>query len=120
MITPVFSTLNDEEAIQRADAFAATIAMAKGIYVPDWTRSKFLAIVDDVATAMDHFYKPDRLNRQDGTRERLIADRTLELVSHGFACVASFHDSVIGEAVYLRRVDKGLIVFYLPSCDRGH
>ena len=120
MIAPDFSALSDEEAIQLADAFATTLPTAKGIYVPDWTRSIFLAIVGDEATAMDHFYKPDRLNRPGGTRERLIADRAQELESCGFTCVASFHDSVLGETVYLRRVAKGLVVFYLPLSDRGH
>ncbi|MGR9587124.1 hypothetical protein [Pandoraea sputorum] len=120
MITPVFSALGDKEAMQRADAFAATLVVPTKSYVPNWNRFKFLAMVDDVATAMDHFYKPDRLNRPGGTRDRLIAERTEELDSCGFACVASFHDSLLGETVYLRRSSEGLLAFYLPSGDRGH
>lgn len=53
-----------------------------------------------VAEFMDRYYKPDRLRRDKGSRERLIADREQDIRESGLAII-SRHDSVTGEAVYL-------------------
>lgn len=53
-----------------------------------------------VAEFMDRYYKPDRLRRDKGSRERLIADREQDIRERGRALI-SHHDSVTGDAVYL-------------------
>ncbi|WP_280465997.1 hypothetical protein [Nocardia brasiliensis] len=49
---------------------------------------------------IDRHYKADRLNRDPGSRERIIADRLNDMQHHGRA-VISRHESITGEAVWL-------------------
>ncbi len=63
---------------------------------------------------LDHLYKRDRLNREDGTRERLIADRERKItdpnthrILTNLVCVVSYHDSVTGHGVYARVTGSG-------------
>lgn len=53
-----------------------------------------------VADWIDRHYKPDRLNRTPGCRERIITDRFNDMHRHG-ATLISRHDSVTGNAVRL-------------------
>lgn len=49
---------------------------------------------------IDRYYKRDRLTRDPGTRERIIADRENDLRELGCAAI-SRHDSNTGESVVL-------------------
>lgn len=53
-----------------------------------------------VAEWIDTHYKPDRLNRDTGTRSRLIADSLTDLRASGSAFI-SRHDSVSGHVEIL-------------------
>lgn len=79
-------------------------------YEPQWETMTAIDTVSTVAQAMDRYYKADRLNRPGGTRERLIADREGEATQYGYTCIASFHDSTNGMAVYIRAADDGYTV----------
>lgn len=83
----------------------------KPYWEPDWSQQIEIDTAQSVADAMDRYYKHERLNRPGGTRERLIADRQTELNEKGFACVASYHDSVNGRGVYLRSTGDSLKVW---------
>lgn len=87
---------------------------SKPFWIPDWAWKTQIDSAQSVADAMDRYYKHDRLNRPGGTRERLIADREQELATKGFACVASHHDSVNGQGIYLRAMREGLTVWSSP------
>lgn len=78
---------------------------------PFWNEMTMLGPVDSVARAMDTYYKHDRLNRDGGTRERLIADREETLAARGFDIIASCHDSVNGSGMYIRKLDNELVVY---------
>lgn len=73
--------------------------------------------VGSLGELMDKFYKPERLNRPGGTRERLIADRSQMMVNPSSfrlngnrVLLISHHDSVTGWAVYARRIGSSLQV----------
>lgn len=105
--------LADVAYLAELDAFEAleNERRSKPYWVPDWRRESRIDTASNVADAMDRYYKHDRLNRAGGTRERLIADREQELAEKGFACIASFHDSVNGQGVYLRGLSDGLSIW---------
>ncbi len=69
---------------------------------PKWHEMEIVGRARSVSAAMDRFYKPDRLNRDPGTRERLIADREQCIAEDGFDVLASHHDSVTGRGVWIR------------------
>jgi hypothetical protein len=106
--------LSDAVYLAELDAFEIedNERRSKPYWVPDWKTQ--IDIAQSVADAMDRYYKHDRLNRPGGTRERLIADREQELAEKGFSCVASYHDSVNGQAIYLRAMPEGLTVWSSP------
>lgn len=64
-----------------------------------------------ITDAMDRFYKSEKLNRPGGTRERLIADRTNGVSQYGADILASRHDSVTGEALWIKPQGDGFLVF---------
>ena len=78
---------------------------------PDWDAYRQVGRSTTVAEAMDWFYKADRLNREGGTRERLIADRQADMDRDGWACIASYHDSMLGEGVYARKEDGAIVIY---------
>lgn len=86
-------------------------------FEPNWSAMKVLCRLPNVAAAMDQFYKSERLNRPDGTRERLIADREAALAQSGFGCLASHFDSVTGQGLWLRLRGKECVVY--SSTDQG-
>jgi hypothetical protein len=53
-----------------------------------------------VAAWIDRYYRPERLNREPGSRERIIADREAELDELG-STIISHHDAVTGHAEWL-------------------
>jgi hypothetical protein len=105
--------LSDAAYLAELDEFAAkeNERRSKPYWEPDWSKEMQIDVAQSVADAMDRYYKHDRLNRPGGTRERLIADREQELNEKGFACIASHHDSVNGQVVYLRSTPEGLAVW---------
>lgn len=80
-------------------------------YEPDWAKYRVIGQEGDVAAAMDRYYKSDRLNRPGGTRDRLIADRQQDVDLAGYACLASHHDSVNGQAVYMKVSGAGFDIY---------
>lgn len=54
----------------------------------------------DVAAWIDRKYKPDRLNREPGTRERIIASREHDLREYGSTLI-SHHDAITGRTEWL-------------------
>lgn len=81
------------------------------MWVPDWAICTLIEQVRTVAEAMDRYYRPERLNRPDGTRERLIADREACIDQDGFAWLASHHDSVTGVAMFIRPTGEDISVY---------
>ena len=53
-----------------------------------------------VADFIDRYYRPERLKSEPGRRERIIADRELDMKEHGEALISK-HDSVTGENIVL-------------------
>jgi len=53
-----------------------------------------------VAEFIDTYYKPDRLNREPGTRDRIITDRERDLEQYGRTLI-SHHDCVRGKVAWL-------------------
>lgn len=105
--------LADAAYLAELDAFETEQATRKsrGFYEPDWETCTHIGQVADITQAMDRFYKSDRLNRPGGTRERLIASNEEEFARKGFACIASYHDSVVGRSIFVRPADVGLAVY---------
>lgn len=105
--------LSDAAYLAELDAFEKEESerRSKPYWEPDWSQKFEIDKARSVTDAMDRYYKRDRLNQPGGTRERLIADREQELEEKGFACVASYHDSVNGQGVYLRSMPEGLRVW---------
>jgi len=101
--------MNNQAKVTNSTESAATRVPEP--YSPNWLNYQKIETVRSVADAMDRFYKHDRLNRPDGTRERLIADRQAELDQWDFAIIASYHDSINGRAVYVR-LEEGQINVY--------
>ncbi|HDR9174424.1 hypothetical protein [Burkholderia vietnamiensis] len=81
------------------------------VWVPDWAICTLIEHVRTVAEAMDRYYRPERLNRPGGTRERLIADREACIDEDGFAWLASHHDSVAGVALFIRPTGEAFSVY---------
>lgn len=108
--------LSDAVCLAELEAFEVTENERhnKPYWEPHWSRQLRIDTARSVSDAMDRYYKPDRLDRPGGTRERLIADREQELQEKGFACVASYHDSVNGQGVYLRSLEDGLSIWSAP------
>ena len=63
-------------------------------------------ITETVTQWIDNNYRPERLNRDEGTRNRIIADRVTDMESYGEAWI-SRHDSRNGQATVLRRGKLG-------------
>jgi hypothetical protein len=105
--------LNDRAYLAELDAFEAEqdARAKKGYYEPDWETYTLIAQVADMAEAMDRYYKSDRLNRPGGTRERLIAHNQAEYNTRGFACIASYHDSMTGRSIFVRPAEPGLAIW---------
>jgi hypothetical protein len=80
-------------------------------YEPNWTQYEVIGCAASVAEAMDRYYKSDRLNRPGGTRDRLIEDRQADINTAGHTCIASFHDSVNGQGIYLRADAQAFTVY---------
>jgi hypothetical protein len=89
----------------------ATNCVVSEHYEPDWSELVVLGTAASVAEALDKWYKHDRLNRPDGTRERIIADRATYIAAHGYDCLASFHDSVNGMNMYAK-LEGGILTIY--------
>ncbi|WP_124649137.1 hypothetical protein [Burkholderia stagnalis] len=108
--------LDDAAYLAELDAFevAENERRSKPYWEPYWSQATEIGNAQSVEDAMNRYYKHDRLNRPGGTRERLIADRKEELAEKGFACVASHHDSVNGQMVFIRSIGGGLSVWGLP------
>jgi hypothetical protein len=49
-----------------------------------------------VAQWIDRYYKRERINSEPGRRERIIADREIDLADRGYAMISG-HDCVTGE-----------------------
>jgi len=109
--------LDDSAYLAELDAFevAENERRSKPYWEPHWSQGSEIGNALSVEDAMDRYYKHDRLNRPGGTRERLIADRKQELEEKGFACVASHHDSVSGQMVFIRSMGGILSVWGLPT-----
>lgn len=80
-------------------------------YEPRWENYKSIGTATTVAEAMDQYYKSDRLNREGGTRDRLIRDREIDVELAGYTLVASHHDAIGGRAVYIRRIENKMAVY---------
>ena len=112
-VLPRCVDLADSAYLAELDQFEVEEAdrTAKGYHVPDWATYTKIATVADMAEAMDRYYKPERLNRPDGTRDRLIAGNQEEYAAKGFVCIASYHDSVNGHSIYVRQAEQGLDIY---------
>jgi hypothetical protein len=60
---------------------------------------------------MDLYYKPERLNRTGGMREKLIRWRQQEFASQGWTILASHHDAINGRGLYVRKEAGALVVY---------
>jgi len=58
-----------------------------------------LARAATLGDALDRWYRPERLNRDLGSRQRLIDDRLCDIMRDGLATLASRHDSVTGRTI---------------------
>lgn len=94
--------------------YGCPVALEHRVWEPDWEKCDLLGTMPSVAAAMDRYYRPERLNRPGGTRERLIADRETELANKGYAWLASHHDSVTGRVLYLRPLGAHVAVYFDP------
>lgn len=84
---------------------------ARDRWHPDWARFTQVCAFSRVEQGMDMYYKSDRLNRPGGTRNRLVADRQIDLEARGWTLLASHHDSAIGVEVYARQVGDTICAF---------
>lgn len=73
--------------------------------------------VRSMSELMDKFYRPDRLNRPGGTRDRLIADRKQMMdnpasfcLNTGRVLLISGNDSATGRPVYAKKTGDTLQV----------
>ena len=55
----------------------------------------------DVARWVDRHYRPERLNRDPDSRDRIVAERIRDLNLYGSTLV-SRHDSITGRAEWIR------------------
>ncbi|MCX4150001.1 MULTISPECIES: hypothetical protein [Paraburkholderia] len=112
-VLPRCVDLADSAYLAKLDQFEAEEAerSGKGYYVPDWATYTKIATVANMTEAMDRYYKSERLNRPDGTRDRLIASNQEEYDAKGFACIASYHDSVNGHSIYVRQAEHGIDIY---------
>ncbi|MFP3637553.1 hypothetical protein [Paraburkholderia sp. SIMBA_054] len=87
---------------------------------PFWPKFFLLASCTSIDQAMDAYYRPERLNRPGGTRERLIADRQDDFDSQGWCVLASYHDSTVGVTAYAKGVGSAVLVYrdYIPERER--
>lgn len=69
-----------------------------------------LARVTTVEEALSLYYKPERLHREPGTRDRIADDRRRDLARYGRTILASHHDSVMGCTVWIVDRVGGLLV----------
>ncbi|MGF6440464.1 hypothetical protein [Paraburkholderia youngii] len=117
---PMRYLADDRAAVLAGDLDAQKRAIARAIdddydfrappYEPGWANYERVGKESGVAEAMDRYYKHDRLNRDEGSRDRLVKDREIDLELGGFACIACHHDAVGGRTVYVRRAAKGVTV----------
>lgn len=63
---------------------------------------------DAVASWIDRVYRPERLDRDAGTRQRIVNDRVHDLVAHGGTLVSS-HDAVSRRVEWLIDSDSDLV-----------
>jgi len=63
-------------------------------------------VAETVAFWIDNNYRDDRLNRDAGTRARIVADRIADIETRGDAFI-SRHDSKDGQVKVLRRSELG-------------
>lgn len=94
--------------------YGCPVSLGHRVWEPNWLACSLLESMPSVAAAMDRYYRPERLNRPGGTRERLIADRETEITEKGYAWLASHHDSVTGRVLYLRPLGAHVAVYSDP------
>lgn len=98
-----------------------------GEWQPDWLEMNYVSFRPDVESALDSYYKRERLFQDGHTMNgcplspqdfrQLVIDSTKKaLHTQGWACLASRHESVTGKALWIRNAKgHGIEVFESES-----